>query len=218
MSSLPPNFNKVLLQAGIMAGILKGPIDHPTFNAEWFSDPLNDLEKITGGDLEKLLEALFGSLSGAGVGATVNTLHREWFPIPIPKNGGFEDLGLYLVAYTDPQKNTIWGPGFLKEIKEGSITIAPYAIFPVVEMPAQGGKPKPVLGQPKYPLEIGVEIVGANGIFGSGTGINSVSFDGIQASVNVDFSEVPKLELVLQNLKLPGEKKRIRSQFTATYF
>lgn len=213
-ADLDPN----LIQLGVLVGLLL-PNDDPAtylFNADWFSHPLeniSDIPSLSGAQVIGLLETLLGGVAGNSIGTPANSISGSWYPISNPmadENGSNSPTGLYLVTtgadsgspVAANQSQTI-GIGILYPFTFEGLTFTLYAFLPIIEMPSVQGYF--VLG--KKPVELGLEITGASGAFGSG----SVSFDGIKFAVKINFSgsslaEDIKPEIVLLNLQLPGQQ------------
>jgi hypothetical protein len=211
-ADLDPN----VVQLGVLIGLLTPNGDPSTLNlnTDWFNDPLANIQAIpstNGTEIINLLETLLGGVAGKAIGTPSNSISGNWYPIknPIADEGGNNaPTGLYIVAtgaglgspIVENQTQTV-GLGVLYPFTRDGITFTVYAYLPIIEMPSTDGYF--VLG--KEPVELGIEVTGANGAFGS----SEVSFDGVKFAVSIDFeggslSEDIKPEIVLLNLRLPG--------------
>jgi len=203
---------------GVLVGVLDGTPDEGslTFKEEWFTDPLSNIESIPknkaqSDQLIKLLEELLGTVSGDALGSPKKTENRTWYPISLPTTPA-KPTGLYLITEDVPVSNgvntahTVVGLGTVHEYDAAGVAVRPYIYVPILEMPTQNGVF--VLGGKDHPIEVGVEVTNSSGIFGT----DEVSFTGVKAFATVDFSgSAPDLDIVVTNLKLPGEPAQDRS-------
>lgn len=220
------SMNPVALQIGTLIGLFIKEKDGYLFNNKWFNNPWDYISAIPSNpQMLELLTTLMTSAEGNAVGVSRTMLNRTWYPILNPLAGdGNNDTptGIYIVA-TKPVDGvpTELGIGSLYEWKYESFSILPYAYFPILKLPAtKSGSFAFILGQDGHPVETGINITGSNGVFNTGNGLASLSFDGFQAASEIYFKEgkYPSLNLTFLNLKLPGEKQGSnRSLFDLIY-
>lgn len=211
----PDAINPVAMQIGTLIGLFTKENDTYTFNSSWFNDPWKYISAIPSNpELFELLTTLMGSANGNALGTPRQVLNRTWYPIlnPVTKDGEQpKPTGIYLVA-SKPVNGipTEVGVGGLYEWKYDDFSLLPYAYFPVLSLPAKAGDSfKFILGQDGHPVETGINITGSNGVFNTGNGDASLSFDGFNAASQIYFAQgkYPSLDLSFLNLKLPGEKQ-----------
>lgn len=196
-------------------------------------DHIREIPGQRGAELIQLLESVLGSAAGNALGTPTNTLNRNWYPIRNPatdseassdkqdsvEGGGSpransvtDATGLYVVTYesksdaeASPAEDSriVVGLGLMRPFVKGSLTFTVYAYFPLLELPAADSGYF-VLGQSDDPVELGFEITGSDGAFGSG----EVAFDGLKVAMEVFFNgDAPRPEIVLLNLRMPGQPK-----------
>jgi hypothetical protein len=213
--SVPPSFNRqsfepTLLQIGILIGILKSNGDEVSFNLDWFKDPLGNLQAIPTArrhDLVKTLQQLLGSNTGSAIGTPQTALNRLWYPIRYPSAGNSqESTGLFIVTNEileddKPDAIVVMGLGILYPLQQDHVAITPYAYFPLFEL----SKDDVEFGLGHNPAELGVAITTPDS---RPFGTNDVSFTGFNVAASIFFnSKSPQLDLILLNLKLPGQKQ-----------
>ncbi|BAU54015.1 DUF6603 domain-containing protein [Mucilaginibacter gotjawali] len=211
----PDSINPVAMQIGTLIGLFTKVEDEYVFNNAWFNDPWSYISAIPANpEMFELLGTLMTSAQGTAVGTPRQALNRTWYPIlnPIVEEGGTPaPTGIYIVASQQVKgKPTELGVGALYEWKYDDFSMLPYAYFPILKLPTQeGGSFEFILGDEAHPVETGINITGSNGVFNTGNGIASLSFDGFQAASQIYFVEgkYPSLDLTFLNLKLPGEKQ-----------
>jgi hypothetical protein len=218
----PESMNPIALQIGTLIGLFTKEEDSYLFNTEWFGNPWPYISAIPSNpQMFELMATLMTSAEANAVGATRQLMNRTWYPILNP-SADDKPTGIYITA-TKPEegKPTELGVGALYEWEYDSFSILPYAYFPILLLPAKPGESFSfILGADGHPVEIGINITGANGTFNTGTAINSLSFDGFQAASQIYFVEgkMPSLDLTFLNLKLPGENQGSnRSLFDLIY-
>lgn len=220
------SMNPIALQIGSLIGLFIKEKDGYLFNNKWFNNPWDYISAIPSNpQMLELLTTLMTSAEGNAVGVSRTMLNRTWYPIlnPLTGDGGNDKpTGIYIVA-TKPVDGvpTELGIGSLYEWKYDSFSILPYAYFPIIKLPAnKEGNFAFILGQDGHPVETGINITGSNGVFNTGNGLSSLSFDGFQAASEIYFQQgkYPSLNLTFLNLKLPGEKQGSnRSLFDLIY-
>ena len=207
--ALDPN----VTQLGLLIGLLQQSDDELLFCPDWFSDPLSSISQIgpqRGAELIALLESLLGNVTGSSLGTPASALNRLWYPIPNPEAppGTDSSSGVYIVTTSlgspangnNASQSAILGLGLLRQFPLKDFTLTVYAYFPLLQLPPQNGQYF-VLGTNLDPIELGVQVTGANGAFGSG----EVSFNGVKVASSIYFDQPPQLEIVLLNLMLPGD-------------
>lgn len=209
----------VVIQIGLLIGLLEpkpNEKDVYLLNDRWFSDPWTYLQKIPSNpQMFTLMTTLMGSAAGNALGTPTQALNRTWYPIMNTSGVEPKATGLYIVSGTpEGQTNPEMGIGALYTWKydNDTFSVLPYAYFPLFTLPDEAGNGFGfVLGQPGHPVQTGVQVNGGNGFFSTGKGINNLSFDGFNAGADIFFSEgmYPQLNLVFQNLRLPGEKQGV---------
>jgi hypothetical protein len=211
------SFDPTLLQIAILVGILKADGDQIILNLDWFKDPLTYLQAIPTArrhDLIKTLQRLLGSNAGNALGTPQSALNRLWYPIRYPSGDsatvGQESTGLFIVTNDtggSPEEDgtVVVGLGLLYPVKQEFVTINPYAYFPLFEL----SKDQTRIGFGDNPAELGIEISTPNSEpFGSG----DVSFTGFKVAASIFFNgQPPGLDLILLNLKMPGQVPADRS-------
>ncbi len=211
----PDSINPVAMQIGTLIGLFIKEKDTYTFNSSWFNDPWSYISAIPANpELFDLLTTLMGSANGNALGTPRQVANRTWYPIlnPLTKEGEEpQPTGVYVVA-SKPVNGipTEVGMGSLYEWKYDSFSLLPYAYFPILSLPAKAGDNfQFILGQGDHAVETGINITGTDGVFNTGNGNGSLSFDGFQAASNIYFTQgkYPTLDLSFLNLKLPGEKQ-----------
>lgn len=220
------SMNPIALQIGTLIGLFIKEKDGYLFNNAWFNNPWDHISAIPSNpQMLELLTTLMSSAEANAVGVSRTMLNRTWYPILNPITGEGENdkpTGIYIVA-TKPVEGvpTELGVGSLYEWKYDSFSILPYAYFPVIKLPANKTDSFSfILGTDGHPVETGINITGSNGVFNTGNGIASLSFDGFQAASEIYFQQgkYPSLNLTFLNLKLPGEKQGSnRSLFDLIY-
>ena len=155
-----------------------------------------------------LIEELLGTITGDALGIPNQSQGRTWYPIDDPteqeEGSGDTGTGLYLVTQEQDEEptRTVFGLGARHTFVQSGVAITPYIYFPLLVMPSEDGETF-VLGDPDYPIELGVQVGKAEGSFGT----DEVSFEGIQVAATINFGSDPfALELLLLNLKLPGKQ------------
>ncbi len=197
------------------------------FNSKWFENPIDYINKIPtehADEIVELLQGLMGGSSGNTLGTTVvesenETTRRRWHPLPAAKKSdpaeaadpSLDSTGLYIVSEQDQEdKNKLTlALGLLKSFAEDSVEFTPYVYLPLVHMP-------PAAGQTVFssaPVEMGMTLTKADGF---GEAADPVSFDGLKISTHLYLTPAPggetdsdrkkPLEIVLLNLKLPGQQ------------
>jgi hypothetical protein len=230
---LDPNVVRLACLVGLLTRDAEDTGGMLTLQTDWFNNPLDHLREIParrGAELVQLLESLLGSVAGNALGTPTNTLNRSWYPIRNPGAEANESFGpqhapgasgsptanvvtgatgLYLVTYETEEASPagesriVVGLGLMRSFVSGSLTFTVYAYFPLLALPA-GDEGYFVLGQSDDPAELGFEITGGGAAFGSG----DVSFDGLKVAMEVFFNgDAPRPEIVLLNLRLPGQPK-----------
>ncbi|MGD2087091.1 MAG: hypothetical protein PVH61_12990 [Candidatus Aminicenantes bacterium] len=213
----PQDLNPTILQMGLLTGLIKEEHDGDyVFNTHWFKEPFTYLKDIPSNpELVKFLQTLMGGSAGSALGTPKTMDDKTWFPLQNPYPGEGQDpkpLGIYIVT-TDPSngKGSQIGLGLLHDFKPiEALTITPYGYFPLLQLPANPDEGFSfILGDKDHPVELGVNVIGEKGTFSTGSGKNSISFDGLKIGTAIYFvsGKLPSLDLVLLNLKLPGEAK-----------
>jgi len=213
-----------LLEIAILVGIFKQAGDQAIFNTDWFRDPLESIRAIPTQrrrDLLKLLQRLLGGSAGSALGTPQTALNRTWYPIRYPggASGGDPEktTGLYVVTNKSQDgearkgragresDDVVVGLGVLYPVKQGPVTINPYAYFPLFEL----SENRSGFGFDNNPVELGIEITGSNEEpFGAG----EVSFTGFKVASSLFFNATPpRLDFILLNLTLPGQEAADRS-------
>ncbi len=215
--SAAPITSKTLDPTAIQIGVLIGLLnqtgeDTYVLNDAWFSDPWSYISKIPSNpQMFELITTLMGSASGSALGTPTQALNRTWYPVMNTSGDEPKPTGIYIVSGTpEGQTNPEMGIGSLYSwpFDNGSFTVLPYAYFPLFTLPDENGNGFGfVLGQSGHPVQVGVQVNGGTDYFSTGDGVNTLSFDGFTAGVDIFFSEgnYPLLNLVFQNLQLPGE-------------
>ena len=213
----------LLLSLGQLIGLLAVDAGSASFRAEWFQSPLEVTRSSVRNNPAALIDTitqLLGEVGGNGLGIPTkdSALLGTWYPIQV----GGKPIGLYLVAYPDPDNDQIQviGLGTLArwEHAPATTTVGPkgivaeaWGMLPLVALGA--GELTLALGNPKNPISAGLAIEGQNEqpLF-EGVGI---SLGGVKASAALelgsnshsnagDFSLGPvDLSLVFTALKLP---------------
>lgn len=217
-----PSFSResldpTLLQLALLVGILEANGDNISLNLGWFEDPLAYLQAIPTArryDLLKTLQQLLGSSAGSAIGTPQSALNKLWYPIRYP--GGDSPLekqkltGLYVVTTQADESNegddtVTVGLGILRPVLQESFTINPYVYFPLFEL----SKDKTQFGFGDNPAQLGVEINAPKSKpFGSG----DLSFTGFKIASSIFFNgQPPELDLILLDLKMPGQEPADRS-------
>ena len=211
------DINSTVLLFGELIGLLKDEGSNQfSLNESWFNNPLTYINDIPSNPkLFELLEVLMSSANGTALGTPQSNLNKTWYPIQNPKTTSEpkdgKPLGVYFVS-SEPNEDqgTILGFGLLHDFNiDSSVSIKPYGYFPLLQLPKNSsGKTTFVLGDDGHPVQLGINIDG-KGVFQSGEGLNSISFDGINIGADIYFKEgmLPSLNLEFVNLKLPGEAK-----------
>lgn len=221
MTTIEDNsINPVAMQIGTLIGLFIKEKNTFTLNPEWFNDPWKYLSVVPSNpELFDLLATLMSSADGSALGTPKQTLERTWYPVLNPmveEDNKAKPTGLYIVASKPVNgKPTEMGIGCLYEWKYDDFSILPYAYFPILILPtAEGGCFEFILGQTDsknvdHPVETGIDITGSNGVFNTGNGLASMSFDGFKAAIEIYFTDgkYPDLDLTFLNLKLPGERQ-----------
>ncbi|WP_118973292.1 DUF6603 domain-containing protein [Taibaiella koreensis] len=215
-TTIGPNaINPIAMQIGTLIGLFIKDKDSYALNTEWFKNPWSYISAIPSKpELFELLTTLMGSAGGDALGAPREAMNRIWYPILNPITQGNElpkPTGVYIVT-SKPVDGlpTELGLGALYDWEYESFSILPFAYFPMISLPATaGGSFQFILGQDKHPVETGINITGADGVFNTGGGDASLSFDGFLAASKIYFAagQYPSLDLCFLNLKLPGEKQ-----------
>jgi hypothetical protein len=219
--SLSPTVGRLGLVAGLLSpGSDKTQLDLDT---AWFGNPLaepsvNDPNRRSirtiptnveqRQELLNLFEELLGSVSAESLGIPATVAGRKWYPIqnPLAETGDTNrDTGLYLVSEQLPvsggSSETVLGLGAMHTFDVLGVRIEPYAYFPFLRMPPPANGSTFVLGDPAYPIELGIEVLSPGGPFGT----DELSFDGVKVAAKIEFTDHPlRLDLVLLNLKRPG--------------
>ncbi len=209
--------------------IVPDPDDASRFavNFAWFEDPRGwtrgDGTRSPGfADIDvqqalSLLTQIIGSAAGQTLGVPQAFDGALWYNLPLPVTGGAAGANrpspFYIVA-ASPQPSTpgtVFGLGVNRAFTiapsvdpdTDGLTITPYVSVPLVQVDGKASPPVSfVIGDQDHPLELGVTLQGAAGLFGSG----AVSFDGLQFAARVSFTgALPTFELVFVNLTLPGQ-------------
>lgn len=211
------SFDPTLLQIAILVGILKANGDQIALNLDWFKDPLAYLRAIPTArrhDLIKTLQSLLGSAAGSALGTPQSALNRLWYPIRYSAGeseaGAQKSTGLFIVTNeikNPPEEDgtVIVGLGILYPVQQEFVAITPYAYFPLFKL----SKDQAHFGFADNPAELGIEIsTPTSKPFGTG----DVSFTGFKVATSIFFDgRSPKLDLILLNLKMPGQAAADRS-------
>ncbi|MEJ2406378.1 MAG: hypothetical protein P8171_19185 [Candidatus Thiodiazotropha sp.] len=180
-----------------------------TLNNDWFTDPVARMREGFSRNpqqFQALLSQIFGQVEGNALGAPVRdpAVLGTWYPI---KNGEVE-TGLYLVSYIKAG-NTVLGFGALHSWQvppTPSTQVTAFVLVPFVKV--GDGKFDLTFSDAGYPIMMGAAVEGATP--GSPlVNINGVEFDGVKASVSIDFASPTPFEVSLEvlALKLPGDDK-----------
>jgi hypothetical protein len=221
MTTIEDNsINPIAMQIGTLIGLFIKENDTYTFNPEWFNDPWKHISAVPcKPELFDLLATLMSSADGSALGTPKQTLERTWYPVLNPlveEENQKKPTGLYIVASKPVNgKPTEMGIGCLYEWKYDDFSILPYAYFPIINLPTlEGDSFEFILGQidskdVDHPVETGIDITGSNGVFNTGNGLASMSFDGFKAATEIYFEKdkYPDIDLTFLNLKLPGERQ-----------
>jgi hypothetical protein len=209
------SMNPIAMQIGTLIGLFTKEGDSYVFNSNWFNDPWSYISAIPSNpQMFELLATIMTSMNGTALGTPRQISNRTWYPIFNPLTEAGKDAqptGVYIVAGTPVAgKPTELGVGTLYDWTYTDFSIQPYAYFPILNLPANSNDSFAfILGQDKHPVEAGINVTGSNGVFSTGTGDASLSFDGFSAASNIYFAagKYPSLDLTLLNLQLPGEKQ-----------
>ncbi|MDY7092378.1 MAG: DUF6603 domain-containing protein, partial [Acidobacteriota bacterium] len=205
---------------GEVAGLLVLDGDSYTVQLDWFENPVASLQDLPHDPeqrqrLLQLFGEVMGQVTGDSLGIPNQVEGRQWYPIdnPLKEEEGDGDsssdsaTGLYLVSEEKGEGDeqiTILGLGAMHAFLVEGVEIRPYIYFPLLIMPPVDGQTF-VLGDPAFPVELGVDVLKADGVFGTG----EITFDGIKVASTVSFSDDPfSLDILLLNLKLPRQEAK----------
>nr|WP_020406518.1 DUF6603 domain-containing protein [Hahella ganghwensis] len=200
----------ILGSLGVLGNLLVSEgQDTYTLNNDWFTDPITSMKEGFSRNPEQfqaLLSQILGDVEGNALGAPVRdpTILGTWYPI---KNGDVE-TGLYLVSY-NKAGDTVLGFGALHEWKvpqapsEPLLQVSAFVLVPFVKV-----------GNGNFDLtfdSVGYPILMGAAVDGDATtplvDINGVQFNGVKASVSIDFAASNPFGVSLEvlALQLPGD-------------
>ncbi len=210
-SSLDP----LLIDIGLMIGLLSASGDQLSLNSEWFANPLKNTSegfKNNSDRLPDILEQLLGELSGNALGIPIKdpALLGRWFPLRNPQTGQVTDLNI--VNYSQGSEQ-IFGFGVrhsytvklaAAEVGPEEVVMSVWGLIPLIKVGPSGlGF---VLGQAGYPITLGAAAdCGDTAMIDFG----GLSLGGFKFSANLDFAASSPFSLSMEiiQLKLPSESK-----------
>ena len=220
------SLDPTVARLGLVSGLLSRSADPTTLDLDtaWFENPLAEpaggvrrtVRTIPTNTAQReemlaLFKELLGSVSAESLGIPTRVAGRIWYPIrnPAAKPEDQENVtGLYLVTEeratgeAGGATETIVGLGAMHMFEFGGVVIDPYIYFPFLRMPPPQQGSTFVLGDAAFPIELGIDVTTTSGRFGT----DEVSFDGVKVAATIAFTNDPlRLDLVLLNLKLPGQ-------------
>ncbi len=210
-SSLDP----LLIDIGLMIGLLTASGDQLSLNGQWFANPLKNTSdgfKNNSDRLPDILEKLLGELSGNALGIPIKdpALLGRWFPLRNPQTGEVTDLNI--VNYSQGSEQ-IFGFGVRHsytvklsgaEVGPDEVVMSVWGLIPLIKVGPDGlGF---VIGQAGYPITLGAAAdCGDSPMIDFG----GLSLGGFKFSANLDFAASSPFSLSMEilQLKLPSESK-----------
>ncbi|QVN23783.1 DUF6603 domain-containing protein [Burkholderia pyrrocinia] len=199
---------------GLAVGLLRVAGDGPVYalNADWFADPVGNIGKAfrdDGGDLAALLVQLLGQVGGHALGLPVRNPGSlgQWMPINNPATG--KPTGVYLVSETDAAGAQVFGLGVMyvstfaaSALPSGpaSVEVSLWGRLPLLKLGK--GEFALTLGQPGYPLQVGIAVGATGG--GKIVDQDGLSFSGGKITASIDMA-APSVDIsvLVQQLQLP---------------
>ena len=207
----------VLLQLGLVSGLLSQSNGSIALNTDFFTDPIGQLKQIPSAradELVDLLTLLIGSATDSALGLAGAATNRQWIPLTYTdSSGNVQHTGCSIVvesvaASGNQPAATVFGFGASYECTVDGATLTPYAYLPLIA--AAGGSVSCVLADAASApsdIELGFVVHAANAF-----GAADFSFDGFRLATTFPLTGVrPQFEAVLINFTAPGEEPADRA-------